>query len=74
MTSRVDIANPSKASARQRLAELRLDEEDFRWVTRLIVEAAETYARGRVVSTLEGGYDLAALAVSVAAHLEALAA
>ncbi len=56
------------------LAELRLDEEDFRWVTRLIVEAAETYARGRVVSTLEGGYDLAALAVSVAAHLEALAA
>jgi acetoin utilization deacetylase AcuC-like enzyme len=56
------------------LAELRLDEEDFRWVTRLIADAADRHARGRVVSTLEGGYDLAALAVSVAAHLEALTA
>jgi acetoin utilization deacetylase AcuC-like enzyme len=55
------------------LAELDLDEEDYRWVTAFAVEAAERHAGGRVVSTLEGGYDLAALARSVAAHLQALA-
>jgi acetoin utilization deacetylase AcuC-like enzyme len=55
------------------LAELELDEDDFRWITRLIVDAANQSAEGRVVSTLEGGYDLAALARSVAAHVEALA-
>jgi acetoin utilization deacetylase AcuC-like enzyme len=56
------------------LAELNLDEEDYRWVTRLIVDAANDFADGRVVSTLEGGYDLHALARSVGAHLEALTA
>lgn len=56
------------------LGGLGLTEEDFRWVTRLIVEAAGATADGRVVSTLEGGYDLSALAASVAAHLEVLAA
>jgi acetoin utilization deacetylase AcuC-like enzyme len=56
------------------LAGLELDEDDFRWVTRLIVEAANRHAGGRIVSTLEGGYDLAALARSAAAHVEALAA
>jgi acetoin utilization deacetylase AcuC-like enzyme len=55
------------------LAELDLDEDDFRWVTRLMVDAAERHAGGRIVSTLEGGYDLGALARSVAAHLEVLA-
>lgn len=55
------------------LAELMLDENDYRWVTRLIVEAADASAGGRVVSTLEGGYDLDALARSVGAHLEVLA-
>lgn len=55
------------------LAALNLDEEDYRWVTRLIVDAANRHAGGRVVSTLEGGYDLDALAASVSAHLEALA-
>lgn len=54
------------------LAELNLDENDYRWVTRLIVDAANATADGRVVSTLEGGYDLDALARSVGAHLEAL--
>jgi acetoin utilization deacetylase AcuC-like enzyme len=56
------------------LAELELTEADYRWVTELIVDAARRYASGRVVSTLEGGYDLDTLARSVAAHLEALAA
>ncbi|MEQ8859413.1 MAG: histone deacetylase family protein [Pseudomonadales bacterium] len=56
------------------LGGLNLDEEDFRWVTRRIVDAAERHADGRVVSTLEGGYDLDALARSVGAHLEALLA
>jgi acetoin utilization deacetylase AcuC-like enzyme len=52
---------------------LRLVEEDYRWVTQFIVAVANQYAQGRVVSTLEGGYDLDALARSVTAHIEALA-
>jgi acetoin utilization deacetylase AcuC-like enzyme len=55
------------------LAGLELEDDDFRWITQLIVDTANRHARGRVVSTLEGGYDLAALARSVAAHLEILA-
>ncbi len=54
------------------LGDLRLTEEDFAWVTKLIVAQAETHCRGRVISTLEGGYHLEALARSVAAHLSAL--
>ena len=55
------------------LADLRLVEDDYRWVTQFIVEVANQYAQGRVVSTLEGGYNLEALARSAAAHIEALA-
>ncbi|MFW6092884.1 MAG: histone deacetylase family protein [Pseudomonadota bacterium] len=55
------------------LAELELTDNDYRWVTRLIVDAANATAEGRVVSTLEGGYDLGALARSVGAHIETLA-
>jgi len=55
------------------LGGLQLDEEDFAWVTRWIVSAAEKHAKGRVVSTLEGGYDLDALARSVEVHLRELA-
>ncbi len=55
------------------LADLRLVEDDYRWITQFIVSIANQYAQGRVVSTLEGGYDLDALARSVTAHLEALA-
>lgn len=54
------------------LAQLELVEDDFHWVTRVAVEAAGRSAGGRVVSTLEGGYDLPALARSAAAHLAAL--
>jgi acetoin utilization deacetylase AcuC-like enzyme len=54
------------------LAQLELVEDDYRWVTELIVSEADTYARGRVVSVLEGGYALGALARSAATHVEAL--
>jgi acetoin utilization deacetylase AcuC-like enzyme len=53
-------------------AGLHLDEGDFAWATREIVTVAERRARGRVVSSLEGGYDLNALARSVLAHVRAL--
>lgn len=56
------------------LADLRLHESDFAWATTRICEIAATHAQGRVVSTLEGGYDLDALAASAAAHVKALMA
>jgi acetoin utilization deacetylase AcuC-like enzyme len=56
------------------LGGLALVEDDFRWVTALIVALARDFAQGRVVSVLEGGYDLNALARSAAAHVEALLA
>lgn len=40
------------------LGQLLLDESDYRWVTNLIVEAAACFAGRRIVSVLEGGYDL----------------
>jgi len=52
---------------------LRWVEEDYAWITRRIGEVADRHCRGRVISTLEGGYDLFALARSVAAHVRALA-
>jgi len=54
------------------LAQLSLDAEDFGWVTRELVEIARQHGRGRLVSTLEGGYDLDALGQSAAAHVRAL--
>jgi len=56
------------------LASLRLDESDFAWVTRELLRVADESCAGRVVSTLEGGYDMAALAASAAAHLRVLMA
>ena len=61
------------AHAADPLGDLLLDEDDFDWMTRFIVDAARRYAQGRVVSVLEGGYDLNALARSAAAHIAALA-
>ena len=55
------------------LADIRLVEEDYRWVTEFIVAMATQYAEGRIDSTLEGGYDQDALAQSATAHIEALA-
>jgi len=55
------------------LASLEWEAEDFAWLTAAIVDLAETTCGGRVVSALEGGYDLDALAASVAAHVGELA-
>jgi acetoin utilization deacetylase AcuC-like enzyme len=60
------------AHMRDPLANLNLAEEDFAWVTQKIMEIADRRAEGRVVSVLEGGYDLRALANSAAAHVVAL--
>jgi acetoin utilization deacetylase AcuC-like enzyme len=54
------------------LGGLSLDEDDFRWVTERLAEIAAAHARGRIVSVLEGGYNLRALAGSVAVHVLAL--
>jgi acetoin utilization deacetylase AcuC-like enzyme len=54
------------------LAGLELEEEDFSWITARLLEAAGRHAQGRLVSILEGGYDLKALAGSAAAHVETL--
>ena len=54
------------------LAQLLLDEGDYTWITGELLEIARRHAGGRVVSTLEGGYDLAALGASAAAHVGAL--
>jgi acetoin utilization deacetylase AcuC-like enzyme len=56
------------------LAYLNLEDEDYRWVTGKLVEVADRHASGRVVSTLEGGYNTRALGRCVAVHLEALTA
>jgi len=60
------------AHMRDPLANLNLVEEDFTWVTRKLMEVADAGAEGRVVSLLEGGYDLQGLANSAAAHVTAL--
>ena len=54
------------------LANLNWTEDDFAWVTGAICDVADAHARGRVVSTLEGGYDLHALGNSAAAHVTVL--
>jgi acetoin utilization deacetylase AcuC-like enzyme len=54
------------------LANLSLTTDDFRWLTLKLTEFADTNCKGRVISTLEGGYDLKALGESVAAHVAVL--
>jgi len=54
------------------LAGLNLEAEDFAWVTEQICDLADAHCGGRIVSTLEGGYDLDALAQSAAAHVDVL--
>jgi acetoin utilization deacetylase AcuC-like enzyme len=54
------------------LAGMELDEMDFSWVTKELRKLAEKHSNGRVVSCLEGGYDINALASSVVSHVEAL--
>jgi len=54
------------------LAGLELEADDYAWVTRRLVDLATRHAGGRVVSSLEGGYDLTALRDSACAHVAAL--
>jgi acetoin utilization deacetylase AcuC-like enzyme len=56
------------------LAQLLLDEADYAWITERLIEIANCHADGRLVSTLEGGYDLDALRASAAAHTRVLMA
>jgi len=60
------------AHQRDPLANLNLVEADFLWATQKIMEVAQASASGRVVSMLEGGYDLEGLSNSAAAHVSAL--
>ncbi|MEO0672296.1 MAG: histone deacetylase family protein, partial [Pseudomonadota bacterium] len=60
------------AHAADPLANLQLVEDDFVWVTQRLLDVAHKRCGGRVVSMLEGGYDLDALGRSVAAHVTTL--
>jgi acetoin utilization deacetylase AcuC-like enzyme len=60
------------AHMRDPLASINLDESDFVWATQKLMDVADRCAGGRIVSVLEGGYDLRALGNSVAAHVTAL--
>ena len=62
------------AHVRDPLASLRLEAEDFAWVTREMLALADRHAGGRLVSVLEGGYDLEGLTRSAEAHVLAMMA
>ncbi|HSG58929.1 MAG TPA: histone deacetylase family protein, partial [Woeseiaceae bacterium] len=55
------------------LAQLLLTVDDYTWITERILELAGKHAKGRIVSSLEGGYALDALAASACAHVRTLA-
>ena len=55
------------------MGQMGLVEEDYAWITHRIMEVAQRHAKGRVVSCLEGGYNLDALAFSVESHIRVLA-
>mgnify|MGYP000955718626 CR=1 FL=1 len=55
------------------LGQMALADEDYAWLTQQIVAVAREHAQGRIVSCLEGGYNLSALARSVEAHIRVLA-
>jgi acetoin utilization deacetylase AcuC-like enzyme len=54
------------------LADIRLGSEDYAWITERLVDLASAHAKGRIVSCLEGGYNLKALAASASAHVQSL--
>jgi acetoin utilization deacetylase AcuC-like enzyme len=54
------------------LGQMGLVESDYAWITQKVVNVAQKYAKGRIVSCLEGGYDLRSLGTSVEAHLRVL--
>jgi acetoin utilization deacetylase AcuC-like enzyme len=55
------------------MGQMGLVEQDYAWITMRIKDIARRYAKGRIVSSLEGGYDLSALGRSVEAHIRVLA-
>jgi acetoin utilization deacetylase AcuC-like enzyme len=55
------------------MGQMGLVEQDYAWITRRIKDVALRHAQGRIVSCLEGGYNLSALGRSVEAHLRVLA-
>jgi acetoin utilization deacetylase AcuC-like enzyme len=55
------------------MGQMRLVEADYAWITEQIMHIAQRYSQGRIVSCLEGGYNLSALSRSVVAHLKVLA-
>ena len=61
------------AHQRDPLAQMELQDADYRWITEEICDLATDSCQGRVVSILEGGYDLQALASASRAHVEGLA-
>ncbi|MFP4684137.1 MAG: histone deacetylase family protein [Ectothiorhodospira sp.] len=60
------------AHREEEMADLRLSEDDYAWVTRQLKDLASRHAGGRLVSCLEGGYDLSALGRSACVHMDAL--
>ena len=60
------------AHVRDPLGNINLVEEDFAWATARLMDVADKYAKGRLVSVLEGGYDLQGLARSASAHIKRL--
>jgi acetoin utilization deacetylase AcuC-like enzyme len=60
------------AHRRDPLAQLRLETEDYAWISREILALADKHTGGKLVSSLEGGYDLEALAAATAAHVQVL--
>jgi acetoin utilization deacetylase AcuC-like enzyme len=61
------------AHAEDDLGQMGLVEDDYAWITRQIMDVAKQHSQGRIVSCLEGGYNLSALGRSVVAHVKALA-
>jgi acetoin utilization deacetylase AcuC-like enzyme len=55
------------------MGQMGLNEQDYAWITHRLRDIAARHAKGRIVSCLEGGYDLSALSRSVEAHLRVLA-
>ncbi|MGH6861314.1 MAG: histone deacetylase family protein [Phyllobacterium sp.] len=60
------------AHHRDPLAEINLNEDDFDWATAVLMESAGNYASNRLVSLLEGGYDLKGMSLSAGAHIKRL--
>ena len=60
------------AHFRDPLANINLESEDYYKITKQIVDLANTHSKGRLISFLEGGYDLLALSESIKQHLFAL--